>query len=140
MSVETPVPAGRPGLSGLKEAAACHLSRRGSTVVLGARRGKFAADGSASERTMRMSTPYVGTTDYGILTMTQEEIHQAVMATSPNFFNIANAVALNSVTVNGRALLLINPHTSFFFRSFSSLGSASTGSSPSSFFDSDEPR
>jgi hypothetical protein len=39
---------------------------------------KFAADGSASERTMRMSTPYVGTTDYGILTMTQEEIHQAV--------------------------------------------------------------
>ena len=27
---------------------------------------------------MRMSTPYVGTTDYGILTMTQEEIHEAV--------------------------------------------------------------
>jgi predicted amidohydrolase YtcJ len=39
---------------------------------------KFAADGSASERTMRMSTPYVGTTDYGILTMTQEEIYEAV--------------------------------------------------------------
>ncbi len=39
---------------------------------------KFAADGSASERTMRMSTPYVGTTDYGILTMTQEELHAAV--------------------------------------------------------------
>jgi predicted amidohydrolase YtcJ len=39
---------------------------------------KYAADGSASERTMRMSTPYVGTTDYGILTMTQEDIHQAV--------------------------------------------------------------
>jgi hypothetical protein len=39
---------------------------------------KFAADGSASERTMRMSTPYVGTNDYGILTMTQEEIHDAV--------------------------------------------------------------
>jgi predicted amidohydrolase YtcJ len=39
---------------------------------------KFAADGSASERTMRMSTPYVGTTDYGILTMTQEQIHEAV--------------------------------------------------------------
>jgi predicted amidohydrolase YtcJ len=39
---------------------------------------KFAADGSASERTMRMSTPYVGTNDYGILTMTQEEIHAAV--------------------------------------------------------------
>jgi hypothetical protein len=39
---------------------------------------KFAADGSASERTMRMSTPYVGTTDYGILTMTQDEIYAAV--------------------------------------------------------------
>jgi predicted amidohydrolase YtcJ len=39
---------------------------------------KYGADGSASERTMRMSTPYVGTTDYGILTMTQEEIHEAV--------------------------------------------------------------
>ncbi len=39
---------------------------------------KFAADGSASERTMRMSTPYVGTKDYGILTMTQDEIYEAV--------------------------------------------------------------
>ena len=39
---------------------------------------KFAADGSASERTMRMSTPYVGTEDYGILTMTQQEIYDAV--------------------------------------------------------------
>jgi predicted amidohydrolase YtcJ len=39
---------------------------------------KFVADGSASERTMRMSTPYVGTTDYGILTLTQEQLHEAV--------------------------------------------------------------
>lgn len=39
---------------------------------------KYAADGSASERTMRMSTPYVGTNDYGILTMTQKEIDEAV--------------------------------------------------------------
>jgi hypothetical protein len=39
---------------------------------------KFGADGSASERTMRMSTPYVGTNDYGILTMTQQQIHDAV--------------------------------------------------------------
>lgn len=39
---------------------------------------KYAADGSASERTMRMSTPYVGTNDYGILTMTQDDIYQAV--------------------------------------------------------------
>ncbi len=40
---------------------------------------KYAADGSASERTMRMSTPYVGRPDdYGILTMSQDEINQAV--------------------------------------------------------------
>ena len=39
---------------------------------------KFVADGSASERTMRMSTPYVGTEDYGILTMTQEQLHEAI--------------------------------------------------------------
>ena len=40
---------------------------------------KYAADGSASERTMAMSTPYQGRPDdYGILTMTQEEIHDVV--------------------------------------------------------------
>lgn len=37
------------------------------------------ADGSASERTMRMSTPYKGRPDdFGILTMTQAEIDEAV--------------------------------------------------------------
>lgn len=40
---------------------------------------KFAADGSASERTMSRSTPYYGrANDYGILTMTQDEIDAAV--------------------------------------------------------------
>ena len=39
---------------------------------------KRSADGSASERTMRMSTPYVGTRDHGILTMTQQEIDEIV--------------------------------------------------------------
>jgi predicted amidohydrolase YtcJ len=39
---------------------------------------KFVADGSASERTMRMSSPYVGTQDFGILTMTQDQLHEAV--------------------------------------------------------------
>ena len=39
---------------------------------------KFAADGSASERTMYMSTPFEGTDDHGILTMTQEQIDDAV--------------------------------------------------------------
>jgi hypothetical protein len=50
---------------------------------------KFAADGSASERTMRMSTPYVGTTDYGILTMTQQEIDEAVEDAHRNNFRVA---------------------------------------------------
>jgi predicted amidohydrolase YtcJ len=40
---------------------------------------KFSADGSASERTMSMSTPYRGQPDnFGILTMTQEQIDAAV--------------------------------------------------------------
>lgn len=40
---------------------------------------KYAADGSASERTMSRSTPYEGREeDYGILTMTQTEIDVAV--------------------------------------------------------------
>lgn len=42
---------------------------------------KFWADGSASERTMRMSTPYIGKpNDFGILTMDQKQIHEAVEA------------------------------------------------------------
>ncbi|MEQ8205294.1 MAG: amidohydrolase [Woeseia sp.] len=40
---------------------------------------KYSADGSASERTMSMSTPYKGQPDnFGILTMTQEQIDEAV--------------------------------------------------------------
>ena len=40
---------------------------------------KYAADGSASERTMAMSTPYAGRPDdFGILTMTAEQVAEAV--------------------------------------------------------------
>ncbi len=50
---------------------------------------KFSADGSASERTMRMSTPYAGRPDdYGILTMSQEEIDAAVDDAVANGFRI----------------------------------------------------
>lgn len=50
---------------------------------------KFSADGSASERTMRMSTPYVGRPDdFGILTMSQEEIHEAVENAHRNGYQI----------------------------------------------------
>jgi len=50
---------------------------------------KYAADGSASERTMRMSTPYVGTTDYGILTMDQKQIEEAVEDAWRHNFRVA---------------------------------------------------
>ena len=63
---------------------------------------KFAADGSASERTMSRSTPYTGRPDdYGILTMTQEEIDAAVDDAVAHDFRIgihANGdVAINRV-------------------------------------------
>ncbi len=49
---------------------------------------KYAADGSASERTMRMSTPFEGTDDYGILTMSQAQIDAAVDDAVANGFRI----------------------------------------------------
>ncbi len=50
---------------------------------------KFSADGSASERTMYMSTPYEGRPDdYGILTMSQEEIHEAVENAHRNGYQV----------------------------------------------------
>lgn len=63
---------------------------------------KYGADGSASERTMRMSTPYAGRPDdYGILTMSQEEIDAAVDDAVAHDFRIgihANGdVAINMV-------------------------------------------
>jgi len=39
---------------------------------------KFVADARRPMRTMRMSTPYVGTNDYGILTMTQDQLYEAI--------------------------------------------------------------
>jgi predicted amidohydrolase YtcJ len=50
---------------------------------------KYGADGSASERTMRMSTPFKGRPgDYGILTMDQREIDDAVDDAAANGFRI----------------------------------------------------
>jgi len=66
---------GSDSVSGLK-AAGVYTGFGNEWIKVGGL--KYAADGSASERTMRMSTPYVGTSDYGILTMTQEEIDEAV--------------------------------------------------------------
>lgn len=50
---------------------------------------KFFVDGSASERTMRMSTPYVGRPDdYGILVMQQDELHEVVEEAHRNHFQV----------------------------------------------------
>jgi predicted amidohydrolase YtcJ len=63
---------------------------------------KYGSDGSASERTMSMSTPFEGRPDdYGILTMNQEEIDAAVDDAVAHNFRIgihANGdVAINMV-------------------------------------------
>jgi len=63
---------------------------------------KYGADGSASERTMSMSTPYEGRPDdFGILTMSQEEVDAAVDDAIAHDFRIgihANGdVAINMV-------------------------------------------
>ena len=51
---------------------------------------KYVADGSASERTMRMSTPFKHRPDdYGILTMSQEEIDDAVADADRHGFQVA---------------------------------------------------
>lgn len=51
---------------------------------------KFMADGSASERTMFMSTPYEGRPDdYGLLVMSQEEIHESVENAHRNGYQVA---------------------------------------------------
>jgi predicted amidohydrolase YtcJ len=61
---------------------------------------KFGADGSASERTMRMSTPYKDRSDdFGILTMTQEEIDAAVDDAVAHDFRIG-IHANGDVTIN----------------------------------------
>ena len=50
---------------------------------------RMRAAGSASERTMRMSTPFIGRPDdYGILTMDQQEIHDAVEEAHRSGFQI----------------------------------------------------
>jgi predicted amidohydrolase YtcJ len=61
---------------------------------------KYGADGSASERTMRMSTPFKGRPDdHGILTMSQEEIEAAVDDAIAHNFRIA-IHANGDVTIN----------------------------------------
>lgn len=76
---------------------------------------KFVADGSASERTMRMSTPFVGRpNDFGILTMDQKQIHEAVEDAHRNRWQIgihANGdVAIDMVLNAYERVLKLWPH------------------------------
>ncbi|MGE0182613.1 MAG: amidohydrolase [Parvularculaceae bacterium] len=77
---------GSPAYAGLK-AAGISTGFGDEWLRIGA--VKFAADGSASERTMRMSTPFKGRPDdYGILTMSAEEIFAAVNDARDHDFQI----------------------------------------------------
>jgi len=80
--------------AGMRSGFGDHMLRIGAV--------KYSADGSASERTMSMSTPYAGRPDdFGILTMSQEEIDAAVQDAYDHDFRIgihANGdVAINRV-------------------------------------------
>lgn len=81
------MPGGKsPAYSGLK-AAGVSTGFGDEWIRIGA--VKFSADGSASERTMRMSTPYKGRpNDYGIMTMNAAEILAAVEDARAHDFQI----------------------------------------------------
>ncbi len=81
------MPGGKsPGYAGLK-AAGVRTGFGDEWIRIGA--VKFSADGSASERTMRMSTPYKGRpNDFGILTMSAEEVLAAVEDARDHDFQI----------------------------------------------------
>ncbi|MEE4108130.1 MAG: amidohydrolase [Halieaceae bacterium] len=67
--------------AGMRSGFGDHMLRIGAV--------KYSADGSASERTMSMSTPYAGRPDdFGILTMSQEEIDAAVQDAYDHDFRI----------------------------------------------------
>ena len=75
---------------------------------------KLFADGSCSERTMRMSTPYEGRPDYyGILTMSQEELDSTVEDAHTHAFQVgihANGdVAIDMVLKAYERMLRLHP-------------------------------
>jgi predicted amidohydrolase YtcJ len=77
---------------------------------------KLFADGSCSERTMRMSTPYEGRPDdYGILTTTQEELDRAVEDAHTSGFQVgvhANGdVAVDMVLKSYERALRLHPRS-----------------------------
>lgn len=82
---------------------------------------KLYADGSASERTMRMSKPYIGRPDdYGILVTTQEKLNEAVFNAHSTGFQVgvhANGdVAIDMVLQAYELALRQQPHRDPRFR------------------------
>jgi predicted amidohydrolase YtcJ len=82
---------------------------------------KLYADGSASERTMRMSTPYVGRPkDYGILVTTQEKLNDQVEDAHQNHFQVgvhANGDVAIDMVLNAYELALrVTPRADPRFR------------------------
>jgi predicted amidohydrolase YtcJ len=82
---------------------------------------KLLADGSCSERTMRMSTPYEGRPDYyGILTMGQEELDEVIEDAHRHHFQVgvhANGdVAIGMVLKAYERALSRQPHPDPRFR------------------------
>lgn len=82
---------------------------------------KLSADGSASERTMRMSTPYVGRpNDYGLLTMSQQELDEKILEAHQGGFQVgvhANGDVTIAMVLNAyERALRIKPHPDPRFR------------------------
>ena len=82
---------------------------------------KLFADGSCSERTMRMSTPYADQPDYfGILTMSQQELDEAIEDAHAHQFQVgvhANGdVAIDMVLKSYERVLKRRPHPDPRFR------------------------
>jgi predicted amidohydrolase YtcJ len=82
---------------------------------------KLYADGSASERTMRMSTPYVGRpNDYGILVTTQDKLNDQVQDAHQHHFQVgvhANGdVAIDMVLSAFELAQRVNPRPDPRFR------------------------
>ena len=82
---------------------------------------KLFADGSCSERTMRMSTPYAGRPDYfGILTMSQQELDETIEDAHTHHFQVgvhANGdVAIDMVLKSYEQVLQQHPHPDPRFR------------------------
>jgi len=95
------MPGGKEDIYAAMKAAGLHSGFGDAMLRVGA--VKYGADGSASERTMAMSTPYEGRPDdFGIFTMSVEEINAAVDDAVAHDFRIG--IHANGDVAIGRVL------------------------------------